>query len=249
MIQKLLQKFLILTRAKQIALIVFALHFLTIFALIVHHLATYKALPKRPISVRTRPFLPTTQMTASAPIQQKTPAKPALSSKPKSPPQQTPKPKPTVKSKPAVQNKPTPSIVKTKQDPDPILQEIAESLESITAKNEISHTKAALAIPSRVEKKAEVVEESSIDATYSEELIAFLQNALDLPEYGEVRVRLEIDRFGSLRDCSILDSKSRKNAEFLKNQLPELAYPSFNDFSMADLTQTFTITFRNVETR
>ncbi len=247
MIQKLLQKFLILTRAKQIALVVFALHFLTIFGLMVHHLATYQALPKRPISVRTRPFLPSTQITASSPPQQ-TPAKPVASLKPKPPPKQTPKatPKPTVKSKPAVQNKPIPSIVKkTKSDPDPILQEIADNLEAITAKNEIPQTKASLAIPSRVVKKAEVVEESSMDATYNEELIAFLQNALDLPEYGEVRVRLEIDRFGYLRDCSILDSKSRKNAEFLKSRLPELAFPSFNDFSIVEITQTFTITFRN----
>jgi len=255
MIRKLLEKFLILTRARQIAVVVFALHFLTVFCLMVHHLATYKSPPKRPIAVRTRPFTP--QIASSPPIKQSPP--PTSTSKKNLPPKQPPKPasKPTpkpdvAKSKPLPQIKTTPPVAKTKEIPESqsVLQEIAESFDAIAAKEETPSSKTTLAIPSRVQRKAEVAQEAStMDASYSEELIAFLQNALDLPEFGEVKVRLEIDRFGALRNCSILDSKSRKNAEFLKNRLPELTFPSFNDFSIVDITQSFTITFRNVENR
>ena len=106
----------------------------------------------------------------------------------------------------------------------------------------------ALAIPAKIEPKAPVIE-SNIDPNYGEFLIAFLQNSLDLPEYGEVKAKLEIDRFGKLVQCEILQAKSLKNAEFLKSQLPELLFPILSDFGIVDGTQTFTITFRNVENR
>lgn len=106
----------------------------------------------------------------------------------------------------------------------------------------------ALVVPAKIETKAPVIE-SEIDPNYGEFLIAFLQNSLDLPEYGEVKARLEIDRFGKLVKCEIIDAKSTKNAEFLKAQLPELLFPYLNDFGIVDSTQTFTITFRNVENR
>ena len=103
-----------------------------------------------------------------------------------------------------------------------------------------------LPLPAKIERKAEVVQVND-DPTYGEYLIAYLQNALDLPEYGEVKAQLEIDRFGRLVDCQIVYTKSGKNAEFLKNQLPELTFPCLNDFGILDSTHIFTITFRNAE--
>ncbi len=90
-------------------------------------------------------------------------------------------------------------------------------------------------------------QEDPLLPSYEEYLVAYLQGALDLPERGDVKLRIEIDRFGRLSECEVLDSRNSKNAEFLKNRLPELTFPCFNDFGITDLTQTFTITFRNVE--
>jgi hypothetical protein len=111
---------------------------------------------------------------------------------------------------------------------------------------EVRHTRPPLQLPSIIPEPSAA---PSFTPTYGEFLIAYLQSSLDLPEYGEVRAKIEIDRFGKLLHCEILEAKSTKNAEFLKNQLPDLTFPCLNDFDIMDFSQTFTITFRNVETR
>lgn len=85
--------------------------------------------------------------------------------------------------------------------------------------------------------------QETVQPSYGQTLIAYLQGSLDLPEFGEVKVDLEIDRNGHLVRFEILEEKSKKNAEFLKKRLPELVLPCFNDTS--NETAVFTITFKN----
>jgi hypothetical protein len=63
----------------------------------------------------------------------------------------------------------------------------------------------------------------------TEKIVAFMQQALLLPEYGQVRVEVSIDKNGNLEKFTIIDTKSEKNAEFLKNQLPTLRFPCLNE--------------------
>jgi hypothetical protein len=88
----------------------------------------------------------------------------------------------------------------------------------------------------------------SFQQTYGQSLIAYLESSLDLPEYGKVKLELCIDRKGHLVKSQVLDSENDKNSEFLKNRLPELTFPCFNDFQITENTLTFTISFRNAET-
>lgn len=125
--------------------------------------------------------------------------------------------------------------------PNSGMKEIASRFDGL--RSEAKHSRPLLPLPT-LSTPAPVVDSPP---TYGEFLIAYLQNSLDLPEYGEVRVRLEIDRFGSLIHCEILETQSVKNGEFLKNQLPTLSFPCLNDFDIFETSQTFTIAFRNVE--
>jgi hypothetical protein len=232
---KLLKYFLALSRAKQIAIAVCAVHLLTIFGLICHHFASRRLTPPRNMIVRTvTPITEKKIQSAPAPKVVQQAAAPAA----------PPKPKPAASvKKAAAPAKAAPVAKKSAPVKDErLLKEISESLETFTI--ESKQTKLSLALPSKIKPKAERVEETP---TYGEFLIGYLQTALDLPEYGEVRARLEIDRFGRLIDCEILEAKSHKNADFLKNQLPQLTFPCLNDFGIVDATQQFTITFRNVE--
>lgn len=222
---KWLEKFYLLSRGKQISLVVCLIHFVAILGLLTHHLASWRFKPARPMVVRT--VIPHIEKAApKTSVPKATVAKPVE------------KPKPTV-SKPAAKKVTSPVIVAQKAPENRLLKEITESLETI--RSESKSSRSTLTIPSTI-KKTEIA--SDIDPTYGEFLIAYLQNALDLPEYGEVKAKIEIDRFGHLVNCEILKSKSVKNAEFLKNRLPELTFPCLNDG-----TQVFTITFRNVEIR
>jgi outer membrane biosynthesis protein TonB len=236
---RLLEKFLLLSRGKQIALVVCMIHCLLVLALFGHHLFTRQLRPPRPMVVRTLAAQPPPRAIASAP----TPKAAAAKAKPPAPVKKaaakaTPAAKAAVKSAPPKTILAKPAPVHKPVQEELLLQEIAESLETLSA--ETMRTRTALTVPSKVQSKAEIAP-TSLDPTYGELLIAYLQNELDLPEYGEVKAKIEIDRFGRLIDCQILEAKSAKNAEFLKNRLPELAFPCLND------TQSFTITFRNVE--
>ena len=84
---------------------------------------------------------------------------------------------------------------------------------------------------------------------YGEIVSSILQSNLDLPEFGQVVARIEINAIGSVSSCEILQAKSRKNGEFLKKRLRELVFPCFNEFGITENHLNFTITFHNAENR
>ncbi len=272
---KIWKKYLSFSRIQQIGIAVCLAHLLAIFAMTAHHFATRRLRPAKPIAVRTLPapkaapsssaFSAPAAKPAAAPAQ-KTAQKPEKTV-PKKPEQAKPeqtKQEPTKiaakKTAPKASLKQEKTIPEKTIKEEPVqneaLQEIAKSLQSlaaaaaITAAPEPRYERPALILPKAIAPSQTTAEpESNANPSYEDFLVAFLQSSLDLPERGDVRIRIEIDRFGHLSECEILDLKNSKNGEFLKKRLPELAYPCFNDFGITDLTQTFTITFRNVETR
>lgn len=110
------------------------------------------------------------------------------------------------------------------------LQEIEQSLAAI-AKPTAAAPKTAIEIPT--------VEFAEIEDSPIDRISSYLQEMLQLPEFGEVKVELSINRFGKLEKLEVLEAKSEKNEEFLRNQLPGLHYPCFNK------AVTLTIVFSN----
>lgn len=231
--KKLLKVYQSFTRAQQITVAVVFVHLTLLFVLSFHHLLTSRLKPPRPMIVKTiSPMVAVSEVKAvSAPVPAPAqPKKNIAASKPsEKAPQKIAAPKPTKK----VENP---------------LSEIAKSLETFGSDTK-KKAPTSLAVPKKVAPPPPKEEEVIDNINYEELLIAFLQESLDLPEFGHVRLKLEIDRFGKLIDCQIVEAKSAKNAEFLKNRLPELAFPCLNDFGKISATQTFNITFRNVENR
>jgi hypothetical protein len=119
-----------------------------------------------------------------------------------------------------------------------LLQEIAENLEILHAAAVPSHRK-TLTLPASLQQSIQFDETPFSDPNYSEILAVFLQNVLELPEYGEVKAHLEIDSQGQLTHVEILEARNQKNGEFLRKRLPELIFPA------SDTPLSFTITFKN----
>lgn len=234
---KLVNRFFTLSLFKQLSILIWGAHFFTLFVLIGHHFLSRTFKPSRPLIVRT--VVPkTTTYTApvlEAPIQ-------SHHSLPPSPSPAPSKAKPKPKPKAAIASaKPT----LKKQTPPPALKEIAQSLKAIT--EETKKPKEELFLPPTISPKKEEPP-SPITApqpTYVQYLVEYLQSHLDLPEYGSVRLKLEIDCFGHLINCEILDAKSQKNGDYLKSELPHLSFPYLKDFDIMDTSQEFTITFKN----
>jgi hypothetical protein len=86
----------------------------------------------------------------------------------------------------------------------------------------------SVAVP-KVEVKQAVAVEKKPELVVPVLPTSFMQQALLLPEYGQVRVEVSIDKNGNLEKFTIIDTKSEKNAEFLKNQLPTLRFPCLNE--------------------
>lgn len=242
---RLKEKFFLLTRGKQIALIVFAIHLLAIFASFGHHFVNRKIKPTRTIVVRNAKG-----RTLNAEVKKEVASKTEGKAKGK---MQNAKPKEIEKKAPVAaapkKKKGAAEAVVKRPDPEKSIQEkralreIAESLENFRRE---AKPKRELVIPTKSQREEEPIVERGEEPTYSEFLVAFLQGTLDLPEFGEVKVKMEIDRFGKLVDCVVLEAKSKKNGEFLKERLPDLSFPALAEFGILDSTHVFTITFRNI---
>ena len=138
--------------------------------------------------------------------------------------------KPTPKKTAKVAARPKPQI----NHSDALLKQIAASLDSMTSAP-VPSVKQEIAIPHvHIQLPPE-----EIVPVAAEQIAFFLREALQLPEYGEVKAHLVINRFGKLEALEILETKSEKNGQFLTNRLPELQFPCLNE------STSLTVVFRN----
>ena len=243
--KRLWNRFQLLSRAKQIGISIAAIHALILFALVFNHsISKSFAKAAKPIAVRTA-LIPQKTIAASPqnlPKESQPVPKRALQKKEQKPRQE----KKEIAAKSTRSEKPS-----KPSDPliDPaVLQQITAGLEALASVSSLPPEKNALAVPSLIE----ITSDSSFtkeSPAYSATIAALLQQNLYLPEIGDVVARIEIDSKGTVIKCEILSEKSRKNSEFLKKRLRELAFPCFNEFGLTEARMDFTITFRNVENR
>lgn len=225
MLQGLKHWFFGLTRGKQIGVSVIGVHLLCLAALSIDFLCHAKPSKRRNVVVHTVQITPPKKQVAHVQSPSKSPpiAKKAAPTK-KSAAKPQPKPK-VVQDEPVAKNPSHTSL----------LQEIESNLDAIVAPA-ASLQRTNIHIPVLSENAPEQTSEGSS----AEEIIAaFLSEALTLPEFGEVRASLSIDRWGHLQSCEIVSAKSEKNGAFLKNRLPQLQFPCLNEGA------TLTIVFSN----
>ena len=260
-----------LKKQNQIAILVGLAHIGAILWMSVDYCLTDHPKNRRPVIVRTiRPQTAPIHI-ASAPKPETAPI-----AFPKALPQQ-PKARTTPSPSASVSERPIPASSKTKKSTavltrsgkktvsSPIqpkkaaaetLRKIEEEFDAIALQPSSSRASSTeIKLPAVLQSKTtalrasidETITKSSIPSTYHLSLIDLLQSSLQLPELGDVRVKIVLSAPGAFSLIQILDAKSEKNAQWLKNQLPLLPLPCFNDFGIVDAILEFTITFRNVE--
>ena len=117
-----------------------------------------------------------------------------------------------------------------------------ESDEDLSQKNTSS-----LPIPQKIDKlkiQTASLENASIIDNYESDLINYLQEKLELPSFGNTKIKLSIGPDGKLKRLEVLQSESNENIQYLKNQLHSLTYPCFNCSNEA---KNFIINFSNLE--
>lgn len=80
---------------------------------------------------------------------------------------------------------------------------------------------------------------------YRDELAGRLKLLLRLPEYGDVKIKLTLERSGKVADVAIVSSENAANSKYIEKKLPEISFPAFGgDFGSAQ-QYTFSITLSN----
>ncbi len=234
-----------LTRKNQIAYSVLALHFLFLLGLNIDYWANRRFTPASKIAVKTILYTQsasrekseqndathtlTRPISSAASLPKKHPPQGAKSNTKKNTPTTTKlRPKAPIAS---TQKPKTTSTIDPK-----FLKQIEQDLDTFTAVSAETSDKTPITIPSF---HFEFAPEIASEPKDIEKVSVFLQETLQLPEFGEVKMELTLAKGGKFESLKILESKSQKNTDFLKNQLPSLTFPCLNEAVL------LTIVFRN----
>jgi colicin import membrane protein len=204
-----------------------------------------------------KPSPPLSPPPVKSPAESKPPAP-----KPKIPPpkkQTTPPPKPIPK---------TPPPPKPMEPPAPTPAEIAQKAAQAKQRNLLSQAKEkmgkinknpgsiaqeiSLATPGKIESlhiDALVLDGGAAlnakESAYRDELAYRLKLLLKLPKYGEVKLRLTVERSGQAAKIAMISFQSEENKTYLESALPKLKLPAFGTNFPGQEEYTFTITLSN----
>lgn len=194
---------------------------------------------KKPLVIRTivqAPPPPALEV-KSAPVVKKVVAK-------KPPAKKKPIPKKKVATKAPAKKKPIVAKKKPTVSPN-LIRQLQESIAKIEEKGHKESDRAALNAPKMI-SSLKIDEGSMAKASnYAASLIQCLQNALDLPEMGAVKIELTLNRNGSFSGMKVLKSASTRNQSFLQQELQTLKYPAFSGSLKNEKEHAFVLTFCN----
>lgn len=86
---------------------------------------------------------------------------------------------------------------------------------------------------------------SQREVFYRDELAGRLKLLLRLPEYGDVKVNLTLDRAGKVVKVVIVNAESTVNRKYIEKTLPTLSLPAFGTNFESATEYTFSITLSN----
>jgi len=123
---------------------------------------------------------------------------------------------------------------------------LARQLENAIAKiDEKSHKESPArgrAIPKSPPKLQIDSAEGSI---YASDLVQCLQNALELPQHGAVKLELTLKTDGAFVKMRVLESANNANKKFLETHLKSVHFPPFSGPLKKEKEHAFVITFYN----
>jgi hypothetical protein len=201
-------------------IVIFA-HLLILAGLVYLHPPQPK--PKRPVTVQTYV------------LQEEKPKTIVEAPKPQPEPKKFVEAKPKIKSKPAA--KPSQQGIK-QSDPnrDKLIQMMQQSLASLdnspTSSSKATSTKQIGTLAS---------EALTFESSYQNQLIAFLKKALTLPERGDVKLSLTLNRSGGVKAITVKESASERNRAYVESTVHTLFLPPFANNFKGESAHTFPI--------
>jgi colicin import membrane protein len=85
---------------------------------------------------------------------------------------------------------------------------------------------------------------SDVERRYQDILAAHLKDRLSFPDYGEVKIKLTLEKSGKVIKVEVISSKSDENRNYAVKILPGILFPSFDTF-IKEQRYTFSVTLKN----
>ncbi|MBM3208611.1 MAG: hypothetical protein FJZ57_08475 [Chlamydiae bacterium] len=165
-------------------------------------------------------------------------------------------PKPAQKTTETKHTKPTEKQQKQSTEnfdiPLDLLNELEKKIANLDSVKDHSSKKTHITVPDRIDPST-ITKYSSSDSfdfmdsteSYAEYLAIFLKQELKLPDFGEVKVEITLNKDGTVEKCLVLNSESIKNRKYLEERLPKLTFPNFKTNKTSKEKQHFVLTFCN----
>lgn len=176
---------------------------------------------KRAIVVHTKLISNSAIHTETAPIKKAAP-----------PPVQKKAPPPAKKEK--VIAKAPPKVKKTAPPEQPLLSKLKKNIGKIDTNPQVNLS--TLKDPPKPLQMSSLQPEEEVDLT---SCFTFFQESLELPDQGEVKVRMTLHPNGKIDQIQILSADSEANARYVIETLPTLTLKSYSD-----KTISFTVIFK-----
>lgn len=179
---------------------------------------------------------PRQQPKKTSPIEKKKPA-----------PEAKPKPTKKIETEPAAAEAPkkTPKIAADKiAQARANLKKISHDPVS-TTNHEPSHSTALPSLSELDMAQTASGPYGKVEQSYEEILAARLKMLLTLPDYGDVKVKLTLERNGGVVSATVLRSESADNRAYVENILPTLRLPPFGKNFGVEPQHTFQIVLSN----
>lgn len=158
-------------------------------------------------------------------------AKPKVESKPETKPKVESKPKNESKPKKVAEKKPElPQTESTKQEKKTIIapDKIAQVRAHLNKIQDTAHKAETSANAVAVSSFVETDSSANSKPSYEQTLADRLRMLLTLPDYGDVKIKMTLDRNGKVLTVAVLASESDENRQYVLKTLPSLKLPPFN---------------------
>lgn len=130
--------------------------------------------------------------------------------------------------------------------PPSILKQLEESIAKIEQKDD-KQCKSSTIVTASLSSKVAVApaQEEPALPSYADLLVKELTQMLQLPEYGEVKIKIIVSPAGKIMELLVLQAESKANKLYLEKCLPNIVLPKYNEKVTLNNGQTFTLTFCN----
>lgn len=122
------------------------------------------------------------------------------------------------------------------------MAKIAQQASKAFPKKQATEAIGSLKIDAQTDLNVPFSEQESI---YRQELASRLKLLLQLPEHGEVKLKLTLERIGKVAKLVIVSAESLSNRNYVEQTLPSLKFPAFGNNFTTESDYTFSITLRN----